>query len=228
MQGVTGEERFAEAKALFDNGDYLEARQQFELIRVQYPGTAVSAEAQYYLAECHYMRGEYLLAAYEFNEFLRFYLSNQKAPDARFKVAMSNYSQSPDWSLDQKNTLLAIEAFQTFIEYYPTHRLVPEAEGKIKELKNKLAKKQYETGILYMKMEDYKAALTYFDELLDKYYDSDYAGLAQLKKVEVQIARKRYGEAKFELDKFLVKYPDSTLKDDAEKMRSEIESKIGR
>jgi len=226
VQNPTAEDRFAEAKKEFDDGNYLDARQQFEFVRIQYPGTTVASEAQFYIAECRYMRGEYLLAAYEYNEFLRYYPSHAKAPDARFKIAMAYYNLSPNWPLDQKNTLLAIEAFQTFIEYYPTNRLVPEAEAKIKELKNKLAKKEYETGVLYIKMEYYQAALRYFDDVLDKYYDSDYADAAQLKKAEVQLARKKYKEAKTEIDKFFEKYPNSPLKEDAESLRKDIESKM--
>lgn len=227
IENPTPEQRFAEAKKQFEDGDYLDARTQFELIRIQFPGTSVASEAQFYIAECRLMKEEYLLAAYEYSEFLRFYPTHSKAPDARFKIAVAYYNLSPNWSLDQKNTLLAIEAFQTFIEYYPTNRLVPEAEAKIRELKNKLAKKNYESGVLYIKMEYYSAALRYFDDVLDKYYDSDYADASQLKKAEVQLTRKRYGEAQREINKFFERYPNSMLMDDAKSLQREIESRLG-
>ena len=40
-------------------------------------------------------------------------------------------------------------------------------------LRNKLAKKLYETGILYIKMDEFEPARMSFNQVLDLYYDAD-------------------------------------------------------
>ncbi len=89
-----------------------------------------------------------------------------------------------------------------------------------------LAKKDYESGMTYMHMEYYKAATYYFDLILDKYHDTEYAEPALLKKVEALTNRKKYTDAKEAVDKFLIKYPTSNMKSDAERMCADIEAKI--
>ena len=40
-------------------------------------------------------------------------------------------------------------------------------------LRNKLAKKLYETGVLYLKMDEFEPARMSFNSVLDQYYDTD-------------------------------------------------------
>ena len=40
-------------------------------------------------------------------------------------------------------------------------------------LRKKLAKKLYETGVLYMKMDEFEPARMSFNRVLDDYYDTD-------------------------------------------------------
>ena len=62
--------------------------------------------------------------------------------------------------------------------------LGPEAEAKINELNAKLARKEYESGLIYMKMDYFRAATVSFDYVLEKYHDTPYAEPALLKKGE--------------------------------------------
>ena len=41
------------------------------------------------------------------------------------------------------------------------------------DLRNKLAMKLYETGILYLKMDEFEPARMSFNRVLDQYYDTD-------------------------------------------------------
>ena len=144
---------------------------------------------------------------------------------ARFERAMCYYNLSPVSYLDQTYSRQAIDEFQSFIEYHPTDSLVTLAEGKITEINTKLAKKEYENGITYIHMEYYKAAIVSFDHVLEKYHDSPYAELAQYKKAEVMLMRNRTNDAKTEIEKFLTKYPNSTMKADALALQKEILSR---
>src|SRR5512132_1219779 len=194
------EERFAHAKALFDDKDYLEAINEFTVITLQYQGSAHAADAQFYLGECRFQRGEYLLASFEYGIVKRNYPASPRVAEAQYKLALSYYMLSPRSSLDPQYTRKAIDEFQQFVEYYPSSPLVSDADAKIKELTNRMAKKQYETARLYTTMEYVKAALVYYDDVIDRYHDTEYAPLAYLDKTEVLLSRHRYREARETLD----------------------------
>jgi outer membrane protein assembly factor BamD len=223
---LSAEERFTLGMKYFNKEDYLEAIEEFKVVALQFQTTKYADAAQFYLAECRFRREEYVLAAFEYDVLLRTMPSSSYASRARFQRATCFFDLSPKSYLDQIYTRKAIDEYQAFLEYFPTDSLVPVAEERISELNTKLAKKVYENGLTYMYMEYYKAATFYFDLVLEKYHDTPYAEPAQLKKAQALVDRKKYAEAKEEIEHFLSKYPASAMKADAEKLRAEIDKRI--
>lgn len=221
--GLSVEERFQRAKVLFENGDYLEAIQEFNIITLQHPGSAVAGEAQFYIAEARFKRKEYLLASYEYQTLRRNMPASPRVPEAMYKLGLCYYHLSPKSRLDQQYTKRAIDELQAFVEYYPNSEFVADAAEKIKELNNRLAKKDFDTAELYAKMDYYKAALFYYDAVIEKYHDTEYAPLAYLAKTELLISRKKYAEAKSEITKFIDKYPNSVLRARADALSRQID-----
>jgi outer membrane protein assembly factor BamD len=220
------EDRFAHAKELFENHDYLEAINEFTVITLQYQGSSVAPDAQFYLGECRFVRGEYLLAAFEYSIVKRNYPASSRVADASFKTAMCYYNLSPKSALDQQYTRKAIDEFQSFIEYYPSNANAKDAESKINELTVRLAKKQYDTARLYTKMEYYRSAMVYYDDVIEKYHDTEYAPLAYIGKVELMMSRNKYREASAEAAKFLEKYPNNVLRGRMESLKADCDSEI--
>jgi len=210
----------------FNDEDYLAAIEEFKVVSLQYQGSRVADSAQFYMAECRYLREEYILAAFEYDILIHNMPYSIFVSRSRFARATCFLELSPESYLDQDYTRKAIDEYQAFLEYHPADTLAPIAEKRILGLNTKLAKKDYESGMTYMHMEYYKAATYYFDLILDKYHDTEYAEPALFKKVEALTNRKKYAEAKEAADKFLAKYPYSTMKSDAEQMSADIEAKI--
>ena len=225
-KNLSAEERFELGKSKFDNEDYLEAISEFEIVKLQYPGSSVADDAQYYLAECHFKKEEYLIAAEEYQALRRNFPASSFVPLAQYKIGLCYYSLAPKSYLDQQYTYRAIDEFQTFVEYYPTHELAADASAKIKELNTRLAKKLYDTAELYMILEYYKSATFYYNSLIEKYHDTQYAEPAYIGKIKSLIMRKKYSEAKTELNKFLDKFPNSDLKKEAEALRATIDNQL--
>lgn len=224
---LSAEKRFNVGMRLFNAGEYLDAIEEFRIVTLQFQGSGVADAAQYYLAECRYRREEYILAAYEYDQLVRTMPSSPYVSKARYKRAMCYYKLSPPYYLDQNYTRKAIDEFQSFIEYNPTDSLVHEAENKIMEMNTKLAEKDYNDGVIYMKMEYYRAAAIYFEDVIEKYHDTPFAELAQLKKAEALSERKRYTEAMSELEVFYKKYPNSQHKKEADDLLARITKRIG-
>jgi outer membrane protein assembly factor BamD len=223
---LSAQERFALGMKAFKSEDYIAAIEEFKVVSLQYQGSKVADSAQFYMAECRYVREEYILAAFEYDVLLRTMPSSIFVSRARFRRATCYYELSPKSNLDQNYSKKAIDEYQEFLEYHPTDTLATVADQRINELNTKLAKKDYENGNTYMHMEYYKAATYYFDQVLEKYHDTQYAEPALLKKVEALVNRKKYADAKEAVEKFCAKYPTSTLKSDANQLRTDIEAKI--
>jgi outer membrane protein assembly factor BamD len=221
---LSAEERYKLGMKAFRNEDYLAAIEEFKVVSLQYLGSKVADSAQFYMAECRYLREEYILAAFEYDVLLSTMPSSVFISRARFRRATCFYELSPNSILDQNYTRKAIDEYQAFLEYHPTDTLVSLAEQRINELNTKLAQKDFENGMTYMHMEYYKAATYYFDVVLDKYHDTQYAEPALLRKAEALTNRKKYTDAKEALGKFRDKYPSSNLKSDADKLNSAIET----
>jgi outer membrane protein assembly factor BamD len=224
VKNLTAEERFELGRQKFADGDYLEAITEFQMVKLQYPASSVSDDAQYYLAECHYAREEFLLASEEYQSLKRLMASSPYVPQAQYKIAMCYYNLSPRSSLDQTYGKKAIEEFQSFIEDFRADTLVASAESRIRELNTRLAQKLFETAEVYEKLEYNKSATLYYDMVIEEYHDTEYAEPALLQKARVLVTRKKYEDARAELDKFLAKYPSSALRSDAESLRASIES----
>jgi outer membrane protein assembly factor BamD len=218
----TAEERFAHAKVLFDDEDYVEAMNEFTVVTLQFPGSAVASEAQFYIGECRFARQEYLLAAFEYNQLRRNYPASPRLADAQFKLGASYEHLSPKSTLDQQYTRKAIDEYQTFVEYYPANSRAPEADAKIRELTTKLAKKQIEIARLYRTMGYSKASQFYYDDVIERYHDTEFGPLAYIEKTQLLIDKKKFAEADQQISRFLTLYPNNVLRGQAEELKQEI------
>ena len=73
---------------------------------------------------------------------------------------------------------------------FPHSELSNNVQESIELLRSKLAKKEYETGILYLKMEEYESAKITFQIVIDKYYDTIYSILSK-KEIIKALAKNR-------------------------------------
>jgi outer membrane protein assembly factor BamD len=223
---LSAEERYELGMKAFKDEDYLAAIEEFKVVSIQYQGSKVADSAQFFMAESRYLHGEYILAAFEYDILIRNMPSSVFVSRSRFRRATCFFELSPQSHLDQNYSRKAIDEYQAFLEYHPADTLAPLAEERIVELNTKLAKKDYESAMTYMHMEYYKAATYYFDLVLEKYHDTQYAEPALLKKAEALANRKKYTDAKEAVDKFRTKYPTSTMKSDADRLCADIKTKI--
>ncbi len=217
---MTADEHYEYAKSLYDDEDYLDAITEFQAILLQYPGSKINDDAQFYLGMSYYNEEQYILAAYEFSKLIREIPASPYVSEAQFMLANSYYELSPDYRLDQTYTEKAVKEFQAYIDFFPTSPKVKEAEQKIDELHNKLAHKDFATAVLYEKMDYYFAAIEYFTSVINKYYDTEYAPKALLKRIEVHLRLHDKKNAKKDIKTFLNRYPDR--KDELEKVKDLI------
>lgn len=225
---LNAEEYFAYAKGLYDDGDYYEAIQEFTVIVLKFSGTPLVDDAQFYLAESHFMNEEYLIAAAEYQKVVEDYPESPYVEEAFYKIGLSYSELSQRPALDQEYTHKALRQFQNFIEAYPEGEFRDKAEKQIFKLRSKLAKKQLLGGNVYRKMGIYDSAIIYYNILLDKYYDTPAAEPAMFWKAECQYKLKKYSAAIATFNGFIEKYPNSEYRDEAQTRVGEIQEKTGK
>lgn len=214
------------AMEYFNKKSYDSAINEFQTILLQYPGSAVIDDAQFYLAQSRFLRKEYIIAASEFSRLIRNMTASEYVPEAQFMLAECYYQLSPSVSLDQRFTKKAKEEFQAFIDFFPTHPKADEAGRKIVEMNEKLANKEYNDAIIYTKLEYYDAAIIYFDQVIETFHDTKFAPMASYNKIKLLIDIKRKSDALKEVNKFVERYPDNPNYFEVAKIKSQLESEL--
>lgn len=222
LESLPADVRYQRAKDLFDDEKYLEAIEEFKIVSVQFQGSEFADDAQFYLAESRFRRGEYILAAAEYDNLVRMMPTSPFVAMSRYQKAESHYRLSPKPQLDQKYTRYAIDDFQTYLEYAPNDSLAPDAERKIVELTEKLARKLFDSGRLYYRMNYYRASIAYFDKVISEYNDTQVADDALLWKARSQMERKDFSGAQTSLIEIRTKFPSTDLQKEIDELANDI------
>lgn len=218
----TPDEYFDYIKKLYDNGDYYDALQHLKSILIQYPSNAISDDAQYYLGMTYFQRSEYILAAYEFSKLIQDLPASPFVKDSQFMLAESYYKLSPPPALDQRYSKKAVEEFQAFIDFFPTDPKVEQAETKIKEINDKVALKEFNSAVIYEKMQYYLAAIKAYDYVVRVHHDSQYAKEALYRKIKLEADKKNYEDLAKDIDLYIARYSKDDKIPELEKLKNEI------
>ncbi len=175
---------FDQGLEYFEKKNWIKAEEAFTFIIYNDPGGPLADDAQYYLAESHFMRDEFLLAISEYDRLLTRMPNSELVEDALWRKTEAYYELSPDFRLEKSNTDKALRYLYEFIDIYPQSEHREQADAYIQEIRNKLGRKIYESGKLYNTMGEYESAILYFNSVIEDYHDTDYALLAQFAKAE--------------------------------------------
>ena len=172
--------RFEKAMGYFDKGKYSRAKDEFDYIIMADPGSKISNESQYYMAESMFQIEEYDEASIAFDRYVRFSPDYSKIEKARYRICECAINLSNSYQREQSQTHRALEQLQMFIEDFPASDLINDAEDAMLALRLKLAQKDYEVGRMYLKLEEYDSALIYFRSVLNHYYDTSFSDDARV------------------------------------------------
>jgi outer membrane protein assembly factor BamD len=161
--------KFETANTLFDKGQFLRSITLYEQIYQKMPKTGEGELAYYRIAKAYYAEKDYYMAGYYFGSYSQRYPYSSKSQEALFLSAMCSVFNSPASSLDQNDTELAISNLQQFIDAYPQSELVDSCNRVMDGLRLKLENKEYDAVKLYVKTQNYRAAVTTAATFLEDY-----------------------------------------------------------
>lgn len=158
--------KYKEAEKYYNAGEHRKANRLLEQVVPSYRGKPQAERVIFFFADTYFLKEEYFLAAYQFENFAKTYPRSERVEEARFKAAKAYYEVSPRYSLDQKDTQTAIEKLQFFMDTYPNSDRAIEANQMIAELQTKLEKKSFEISKQYHTIRDFRAAIQAFDNFI--------------------------------------------------------------
>lgn len=158
----------------FDEGDYIKCATLLEDIIPYYKLTPHGEKLYFTYCQANYELGDYLSAGYYFKRFIRQYPASKRCEEATYMSALCAVHNSPNYKLDQTETLNALDELQIFIDLYPESNRIDTCNQIMDRLRGKLELKQFENCKMYYKTQNYKAAVTAFDGMLENYPESSY------------------------------------------------------
>lgn len=217
---------YKKALRLYRAEDFRDAAKAFETVVNIARGTDYARSSYFYLAESYYESKQYLLAADAYNRFISLFPQAERRQEAAFKEALSYYQLSPRYKLDQTYTRRAIEKFRIYLARYPASERADQAGQYISEMRSKLAHKKYEAAQLYHRLDQYEAAIVYYNLTVDQYPETRWAELALVKEIGAYVEyaehsipvsrRERYQKAIETYEKYLQLFPNGEHRQMAE------------
>lgn len=151
----------------------------FEKVVKNGPYSPVAAEAQFRIGMAYEKQNDYLAAVHAYEKILERYPKNQLAEAAQFQIGCAYKKESQRSEYDQNAANQAIAAFNDFLLRYPGSDKASLAQQYQTALKEEQAKGLYNIGHFYEKNKEFKSALIYYNDVIEKNPNSDWATQAK-------------------------------------------------
>ena len=204
---LTIEETYQIGEGALEDGDHLVATQAFLRISNDSPMHELADDALLGLGDAYRQISDYASAEDVYLELIIDYPQSPLVPEAQYKVGLSYYEQSPPAQLDQRMTMRAIDQLRSFADSYPDSPFVQDALDKIVDLRSRLARKDYENGMLYLSLESPEAARVYFEAVADEYPDTVWGRRALLELARAFRAEGSVARAEAAYERLMEEHP---------------------
>lgn len=177
-QAAVAPEIASSDEALFKEGEKYQkkdpekARLYFRQVIDSFPRSFYAQRAKLAIADTYFAEGDegnLILAATEYQDFIRTYPISPSAAFAQYRVALCSFDKILKPGRDQAKTILALAELKKVIAVYPTSEEAAKAKEDIKVCEEYLAEHNFLIGLHYYKGGAYKASTTRFNEILADY-----------------------------------------------------------
>lgn len=207
------------------DGKCLHASETLRILALEQTGVTYVDSIVYYLAQAYACLGDHALAQVEYQRVVNQYPSSALVDDAAFGLAYAQFMQAPkNPGLDQQLAEHSVESLEDFIAIYPLSDRRAEAQALLTDMKNRLAKKAFDSGRLYLKLHADSSAMIYFQQLWDEYTQSPYAARALWLLAEKERHRENWEGAIQRYEQLIAVYPDAVEVDQSKMLLERIKT----
>jgi outer membrane assembly lipoprotein YfiO len=219
-------------RTLFETGSdylrksqYIKARLAFQTLINTYPDSELSAESYLSIGDSFYDEGgtENLLQAEDqYKNFIIFFPTHPKAPDAQMKVIAANMKlmRAPD--RDPQYSYKAEGAIRKMLETFPDSDYAPIARQYLREVQENLAQGDYGVGRFYADRGNQAGARSRFKEIVDKYPDYSVMDEVYFQLADSLLKADNPDEAAIYLGRIATGFPFSRHFDEAKSKLTEL------
>ena len=143
------------------------------------PYSPVAPEAQFRIGLAYEKQRDYLAAVHAYEKLLERYPKLPLAEAAQFQIGWEYKKESARAEYDQNSANQAIAAFTDFLLRYPRSDKVALAEQYMIRLKGEQSRGLFHIGQFYEKNRHYKSALIYYNDVIEKNPESNWATQAK-------------------------------------------------
>lgn len=188
------------AKKYFDEKKYGRTITLLQEIQSAYTATSKEQEVMFLLGQAYFYDKDFVSATAQYNRYFARHPKGDYAESAKFNAAYGLYLDSAEIKLDQSNTIRSLEAFQSFLEYFPQSVRAKEAEGYMLQMQNRLAQKELYSAQLYFNLgyfmgNNYESCVVTAREALKNY---NYPPFGE--EFQILIVRSKFEEAELSYD----------------------------
>lgn len=145
------------------------------------PYSPVGAQAQFRIGLTYEKQKEYISAVRAYERLIERYPRNPLAETAQFQIGYAYQQEAKRAEYDQNAANQAIAAYTDFLVRYPNSDKVPAAEEARVALKEEQSRGLFQVGQFYEHAKEYKAALIYYNDVIEQNPRSDWATAAKQK-----------------------------------------------
>lgn len=149
------------------------------------PRDTLLPPSHWFLALAHEQKGEHLLAAASFLRLAETFPDDSLADDALLRAGDSYARLWRDPALDPQYGTLAQLQYRQLPSIYPDSPLADSAQKASEHIDDLMARKDYETGMHYLRRRCFDCALIYFKDVVKNYANSIVARDALLRMVDI-------------------------------------------
>ena len=183
------------AKITFDDQNLELAREQFKEINKLFPLSNEAIQSEIMIAFIDYIKMDYNNAILNYKKIINKYPSHKDLDYIYYMIAICNYEQLQDESLDGYYNNVALRSFNQVINRYPESKYAKDSRQKITLVKSNIAAKHMEIGRFYLSNEKYIAALNRFKIVIEEYSITKFTPEALHRMVEAYYGMGMYEES---------------------------------
>lgn len=151
----------------------------FKKIIEDTPYSDFAPAAQYKMGIIYAKLERFSEAKEAFQQLLDNYPESEWAEAAKYQLALSSAQASSGVEYDDASRQDALDQFEDFLRAHPDTQLAEGAENQFNVLRREEAKKHFATAKFYEKQNKIKSAIIYYEVVMNKFSDTEYAERAR-------------------------------------------------
>lgn len=225
LLSLSKEQAFQKAEDQFAREKWQRARTYYTWVYENHPNDPEGRRSLLRVADTYFRQGDpvsLVEAQYKYRDFINRYPTSDQADYAMLQMAMVSYKQMERPDRDQQKTKEAVEKFQDMIRTYPKSPLRADADARLKEALDRLAKHELLVARYYMKRRSWTSAIQRLTFAIEKYPDFNERDAAFYEIGRALSNAGRSGEARLYFERVLSEFPNSEYAKEAKRRLDSI------